>query len=847
MKAVMIAEPGHQLGPYQIVSLLGIGGMGRVYRAHDTRLRRDVALKTINPEFSSESSLLERFELEARTAAQLNHPNIATVYDVGTVDGTTFVVSELVSGRTLRKILDDHALTLRDSLEYAMQIANGLAAAHEHGIIHRDLKPENVIVSDDGVAKIVDFGLAKLTVPLEDESTLIAPTKPGVVMGTPAYMAPEQARGQDVDHRVDLFGFGAVLYEMLAGRRAFEGETSSDILASVLTSDPTPITSVSPALDRIVRHCLEKKRERRFQSARDVTFALEAVLSPSGAVVMPMERQRSFPWRLFAALLIAAVIAAAGTYALLRRQNAGLRYHQLTFRNGTIEWARFSPDGNTVAYGAAWEGNPIEIFTARADAPDSTALGLRDADVAAISSTGEMLVLLHPRPDVFWSRVGTLARVSLSGGVPREILDGVNEADWSPDGSQIAVVRERSGRAQVEYPIGNVLFSTSGWMTSLRVRPDGKALGFLHHPSRPDDGGEVTVVDLQRRVRVLSRGWVTVNGLAWRGSDLLFTAGKSGILSLYAVSSFGKQRLVAENPSSLKLLDISRSGQLLITDTQLRALMNVVSRQSPRERDLSWLDFSVARDISSDGRTILFDESAAGGGPKYGVYIRRTDGSPAVRISDGIASALSPDGRWALTFDPHRTPVPLVIVPTGVGEPRQLLTPHLDHSFASWFPDGRSILFDGIEPGHGSRLYVQHLDGGAAVPITPDGVRIANGKTVSPDGRLVVATSGRQSMVYPADGKGAPRPIPSMDGEARFVGWSNNPKFLYVATTQNRTLSVNRIDITTGKTQRTYEIPLVNVAGIFGRPRALVSADGETLVYGINHLLTNLFVVDEAH
>lgn len=843
----MVAEPGHQLGPYQIVSLLGTGGMGRVYRAHDTRLRRDVALKTINPEFSRDSGLIERFELEARTTAQLSHPNVAAIYDVLTVDGTTFVVSELVAGRTVRAILDSQKLTLRDSLEYAMQIASGLAAAHEHGIVHRDLKPENVIVSDDGVAKIVDFGLAKLTLPLEHDSTVVAQTKPGMVMGTPAYMAPEQARGQEVDHRVDIFSFGAVLYEMLAGRPAFEGETTGDILAAVLTSDPASIESVSPALDRIVRHCLEKKRERRFQSARDVTFALEAVLSPSGAVVIPAVRHRGFRWRLLAPLLIAALIAAAGTYAFLRREPEALRYHQMTFRNGTIESARFSPDGNTAAYGAAWEGNPVEIFTARADSPDSRSLALRDADVAAISSTGEMLVLLHPRPDVFWSRVGTLARVSLAGGVPREILDGVNEADWSPDGSQIAIIRDAGGRAQIEYPIGHVLFSTPGWMTSLRVRPDGKALGFIHHPSRPDDGGEVTVVDLQRRVRVLSAGWVTANGLAWRGSELMFTAGRSGVRGLYAVSSVGKERLVSENPGSLTLLDISRSGQLLITDENLRAVMNVVSRQSPRERDLSWLDFSIARDISRDGRTILFDESSAGGGPKYGVYIRRTDGSPAVRISDGIASALSPDGRWALTFDPHRDPVPLIIVPTGVGEPRQLVTPHLNHSWASWFPDGRSILFDGVEPGHGSRLYVQHLGGGPAVPITPDGVRVANGNTVSPDGRLAVATSGRQSLLYPTDGKSAPRAIPSMDAEARFAGWSNDPNSLYVAATQNWILSVNQVDIARGRTKRRFEVPLVNLSGIFGPPRALVSADGETLVYGINHRLTNLFLVDGAH
>ena len=840
----MVAEPGRRLGPYEIVSLLGAGGMGRVFRARDTRLHRDVALKTISPSLAQDATAIRRFEQEARTAAQVSHPNIAAIYDVGTIEGTTYVVSELVAGRSLRDVLRQERLPLRTSLEYAMQIAAGLAAAHEHGIVHRDLKPENVLISDDGTVKIVDFGLAKLNARFGDQNaqTAVKDTAPGMVVGTVAYMAPEQARGLELDHRADIFSFGAVLYEMLSGRAAFPGETATDILASIITADPPPVEGMAPALDRIIRHCLDKNRERRFQSARDVGFALESVLSPSGAVAIAAapRRVRWMP----AAVIGAAAVASLITWGAMHGHDSVVRYHRLTFRNGKIQWARFSPDGNTVVYGAAWEGEPVEIFAARADSPESRPLQLRDADVASISSSGEMLVLLHPHEYIYWERVGTLARVPLAGGTPREILQDVNEADWSPDGSSMAVVRDVANRSQLEYPVGKVLFATNGWITNARVAPDGRSVAFIHHPIRPDDGGEIDVVDQQGHVRVMSRGWVSACGLIWRGQDVFFTAAPTGIRALYRVTRSGKTTLVAEAPETLAILDAAPNGQLLVAAEHYRGYMKVVDRGTHADRDLSWLDYSVVRDLGA--HTILFDESAAGGGARYSVYVRPIDGAPAVRISDGIASSLSADEKWALCFDPHQNPAPLLVVPTGAGETRQIVTSGMHHEFSSWFADGKSVAFTGVQNGR-SRVYVQRLDGSAPRPITPEGVRLTDGTAVSPDGRLIAARNGSVITLYAVDGASPAMPLTQTGTTARFVGWSSDSRSIYVNRPNTRGPVIERVDLRSGKSEPWSEIAIADLAGVRRRGTLRITPDGNTIAYSYGRELTDLFLVDGAH
>src|SRR6476646_7015063 len=339
----MTLAPGTKLGRYEIRSKIGEGGMGEVYLARDIEIGRDVAVKVLPSTFSDEQERLKRFQQEACAAGALNHPNILSIYDVGKHDGSPYVVSELLQGETLRKRIGGTPLAPRRAIDYASQIANGLAAAHEKGIIHRDLKPENVFVTNDGRLKILDFGLAKLTQLDGQQSQTEVPTRrvdtdPGVVMGTVGYMSPEQLKGRVVDQRSDIFSFGAILYEMLSGRRAFHGESSAETMSAILREDPPELSdsnkTVSPALERIVNHCLEKNAEARFHSARDVAFALEA-LSGSAAVANETTTAQSFvptgfrvrrwmPWALIAVLLLITGILVAWTYFRRDRIDAGL-------------------------------------------------------------------------------------------------------------------------------------------------------------------------------------------------------------------------------------------------------------------------------------------------------------------------------------------------------------------------------------------------------------------------------------------------------------------------------------------------------------------------------------------
>src|ERR1700733_5522278 len=309
------------LGPYEIRSEIGAGGMGEVYRAHDTRLGRDVAIKVLPAHFSSDPDRLRRFEQEARAAAALNHPNILAVHQLGTYEGMPYLVSELLQGETLREALRHGALPLRKATDYAMQIANGLAAAHEKGIVHRDLKPENLFLIRDGRVKILDFGLAKLTqtsdVSTDDRTfTQHDGTNPGSVMGTAGYMSPEQVRGEPADHRADVFALGAIFYEMLTGTRAFRKPTAAETMTAILNEDPTPIAQLAPAtplpLQRVVHRCLEKNPAQRFQSALDLSFAVEGLTGSSSSSIAVAGRQprARWPWAAAAILVLATAFLA---------------------------------------------------------------------------------------------------------------------------------------------------------------------------------------------------------------------------------------------------------------------------------------------------------------------------------------------------------------------------------------------------------------------------------------------------------------------------------------------------------------------------------------------------------
>src|ERR1700732_566890 len=471
----MALSSGTKLGPYEIQSLVGAGGMGEVYRAKDARLDRTVAIKILPASFSADPDRMQRFAQEARAAAALNHPNILSIFDIGDEKGSPYVVSELLEGETLRERLRNGALSSRKAIDYGVQVARGLAAAHEKGIVHRDLKPENLFVTSDGRVKILDFGLAKLTRPEAvsgaDAPTVHAVTEPGLIMGTAGYMSPEQVRGQVADPRSDIFAFGAILYEMIAGKRAFHGETSADTMSAILKEETPELSetarNVPAGLERIVQHCLEKNPSQRFHSAGDLAFDLEslteisATSSKSGAQAAVAQARGTESRRKLAGVAGAIALAAAmiGLGWWLGRGGGAAplaEYQQITFRTGSIGDARFTPDGSIV-YSASWDGGDYQLYLARTDDNGARDLGLKDVDLLSISKSGELAIRLNTGDLGGFARLGTLARAPLNGGTPRELLDNVQDAKWAPDGENMVIVRfaRETSHWRLEYPVGH--------------------------------------------------------------------------------------------------------------------------------------------------------------------------------------------------------------------------------------------------------------------------------------------------------------------------------------------------------------------------------------------------------
>jgi Tol biopolymer transport system component len=832
--------------------------MGEVYRARDARLNRDVAIKILPASFSTDPERLQRFAQESKATAALNHPNILSIFDIGEDRGAPYVVSELLEGETLRDRLRNGALTSRKAIDYAQQIARGLAAAHEKGIVHRDLKPENLFITQDGRAKILDFGLAKITRPEADvsgnEPTQQVGTEAGIVMGTVGYMSPEQVRGKPADPRSDIFAFGAILYEMLSGKRAFHGDSSVDTMSAILKEEPADLSettrNVSPALERIVRHCLEKNPAERFQSARDVAFNLEALTdisssSRGGVRAMP---DAPSPRRWLMPALAAALLLAswAGIYRFARRgavAPANPIFHEVTFRNGTIWAARFAPDGQTIVYGAAWEGQPQEIFSTRFDSSDSRSVGLPDSQILAISSKGEMAISLHPISVAAFGQSGTLARVPLAGGAPREVVDKAFWADWTPDGQSLAVVRESTvARLHLEFPVGNVIYEPRGWVSHVRFSPSGEFLAIADHVVDGDDG-RVVIIDARGNIKASSSFYSSVEGLAWspNGKEVWFSAVPAGSArSIYALDFSGKERLIYRAPGGLTMQDISRTGLILLTSDKTRITLSALAPGETRERSLSWFDWSLVTGISDDGKTIVFSESGEAQGSNYSVFMRKTDGSPAVRLGDGGYAYLSPDGQWVISL--VGSPSKLMLLPTGVGEPRQLTDDKRDHSDVAWLPDSKSIIFAAAEPGHARRLYLMDIQGGTPRPLTPEGTA---GAIVAPDGQhiLVRESKTHQLWLYPT-AAGEPQKLGfSLSPEESLIAYAPNGKAVLVAE-RGVPLKIIRIDLATGRSEPWKEISPADPAGAQSIVNITLSRDGKSYAYSTLRLLSDLYVVD---
>jgi len=845
---------GQVIGHYRVLEKIGSGAMGEVFRARDERLGRDVALKLIRPASSANPDHLRRFELEARAAAALNHPNIVAVYDVGLNEGSPYIVCELLEGKTLRKRLEEGALPVRTVVDYSLQIVQGLIAAHDHRIVHRDLKPENLFVTTDGRVKILDFGVAKLQSASEDSGRSVEEmttvTKSGAIVGTVAYMSPEQLRGKPVDHRSDIFSVGAILYEMLTGRRAFRGETQVDTMTAVLLEDPPQInleqSGVPPSFQRIVRHCLEKEPENRFQSARDLGFALDTLSSASGGRSTRLGGSRRqgklVPWTVAAVLLVATVLLLANQW---RQPAPAPSYRRLTFEQGTVYSARFAPDYRAIVYGAAWNGKPLQLFSTVGDSLLSQPLNVTDAKLLAISRSGELAVALRGAHLAHLEIAGgMLARTPLAGGSPREVLEDVSWADWDANG-ELAVVHHAEGRDRIEYPIGHVLYQSNGWIGDLRFSPQANKIAFMDHPAESDDRGSVCLIDLSGHPKALTAEWESEDGLAWSpdGKEVWFTGIEKGInRDLLAVNMSGRIRKMLDLPAGLTLEDVAPDGRVLVSQVDERIAMATTARDG-KTVDLSWHDWNIAKDISGDGQSVLFEDASEAAGAHYSVAIRQIDGKPPVQLGEGSAGGLSPDGKWAisiLTGSPER----VTLLPIGPGQARTIALPGLDHiqnGYAHFLADGKHITLNASESGHGARNYLVDLDGGKPIPITPEGITSG---LVSPDGQYIVRASdaGAPVAVYPIAG-GAPRPIPNLEADFSPVQWSEDDSAVYGFRRGQVPTKVYKVNLVTGDKTLIQELQPSTTTGVVYIAPLVVTRDGSRFAYSYYQVSSVLYLI----
>ncbi len=841
--------------------------MGEVFRARDTRLGRDVAVKVLPEAFARDPDRLARFQREARAVAALSHPNIVALHDFGEEEGTVYTVTELLEGETLRAALRRGPLPVRKAIEQAVQIARGLAAAHEKGIVHRDLKPENVFVTADGQVKILDFGLARQETPsgpvASEVQTLTRDTAPGVVLGTVGYMSPEQVQGLAADHRSDVFALGCVLYEMLTGRRAFERPTSAETLTAILREDPPSLSGtgrpIPAVLERTVRRCLEKSPAERFQSARDVAFALEAVSGDSSTAVAAettkVGRRRFLSWG-----AVALPAAAAGALGYLAGRRRGLdapprpSFKRLTFRRGPIVTARFGPDGKTVYYGAPWEGQPFRVYQTRPGGSELP-LPLENADLLSVARDGQIAVLLVKRSahNSSWKK-GTLAVVPAGGGAPRELAEDVWGADFAPDGRSLAVVREGPGTQRLEYPLGRVLHETVGNLWFPRVSPDGERVAFFDFPGI----GRVSlaVVDRSGRHSVLVDEWQDAYDLTWSadGREIWFAAvrpcaGTTG--SLHAVDLGGRRRILFEAPAAMDIHDLSPQGEALVAQNQAQAGMRRWGAGGEAESELSWRGYSFPIDLTPDGRALLFaapTECSGSESTSNATYLRTVDGSAPVRVQDGWANALSPDGRFALTVAAKE----VRLIPTGVGEPRVITTGLPRVVAARWLRNGDSVLLMATDvQGKAGFRRLDLRRGGpppalaASASFACDSLPVSGSGAVfrvSPDDRLA-AVSGADGriLLVPLDG-GAPRPMPGGEVNEQPVQWSPDGRFLYCYRRGELPARVFEVDVAGGRRSlwATIRPPSLAATEIV----LFLSYNLRIGVYGYDDISSDLYLVD---
>ena len=811
----MTLATGAKLGPYEILSPLGAGGMGEVYKARDTKLDRDVAIKVLPDSLSKDADALARFEREAKAVAALNHPNILGIHDFGTDGETAYAVMELLQGETLRDRLDLGAIGVRKAIDHAHQIASGLAAAHERGIVHRDLKPENVFLNNDGRLKILDFGLAKRVggATLEEATnapTISSHTDPGTVMGTVGYMSPEQVRGISVDARSDLFAFGAILYEMLSGKRAFRRDTASDTMSAILRDEPPELLesgrNIPPALDRIVRHCLEKNPAQRFQSARDIAFDLDAVQALSSPAVRTGVSIRS-RFRSGSAVLVAAA-AGLGTGVLLDRalRNEPAR-EPVAIRPLTHSGQDFapavSPDGKTVAFSSLRDGT-MRIWLKQLATGDEVALTAGPDFRPRFSPDGSQLLFIHGGYQPFPMLVppsSDLYRVPVIGGAPRKLAAGGSDGDWSPDGRTIAFVTNAGSPA-----VGSLYIIPAGggepqriarWPDRIagppRFSPDGKTIALPTLPVNAGGGGKIELVSADGkadRTLAVPPSLGALSNVAWsaRGNSVLFAQGTNIV--------YGASRLLSEDVATGKATPLVwmpfQALHLDVIGSQRLVADSASSRQNLAEFSLAdpaapprWLTRGTGTDrqpvFTPDGQWVAFSSNRDGNldvwelSPVSGA-IRRMTEDPADDWDPGFTR----DGK--LLWSSGRTGRLEIWTADGDGAaPHALTHRNADAENPTAAPDG-SIYYamtNSTEPG----LWRISPDGSADTKVGP----CINIPEASPDGRYVACPdigTGTIRIVRLADRKVIafsievphPRPSETLMGRPR---WSSDGNRIY--------------------------------------------------------------------
>jgi eukaryotic-like serine/threonine-protein kinase len=767
-----LISTGTRLGPYEILAPLGAGGMGEVFKARDTKLGRDVAVKVLSERSLEDEEGRARFEREARALAALNHPNIAAIYSFEEISGRHFLIQELLEGETLRQRLAEGPLPVRKAVELARQIAEGLAAAHERGIVHRDLKPENIFVTREARAKILDFGLAK-EVGREAPSsethspTVARQTEPGTVMGTVGYMSPEQVRGLPSDARSDLFSFGAVLYEMLTGRRAFQKETAAETMTAILREDPPDLASsgapAPPALERIVRHCLEKVPEERFRSAHDLAFALEAVSGSSSTSSAALPAPRVAPSRravLAFALLAAGVLAGFSLDRILHRSPASgpVAIRPITSSGRDAEPA-VSPDGKTIAFSSNRDGKP-RIWLKQLPGGQEVALTSGEDHSPRFSPDGAQLLFTRQHPGAGIGHAD-LFRVPILGGEPRKLIPDVGDADFSPDGRQIAFTRNSSQPGVLAAEL--LLVATDGGeprrlarfektiLFAPRFRPDGRSV-VVTSIRWGASGVQFEIVDLDgKKVSTLE----PPPSLGGASSAAWLAGGNEIVYSQALLVRYGGSQIVRQNVGN------------------------------GRSKPLLWAPFeTTALDVLPDGR--LLADFASTRQSLTEVPLRSV--SPGTRwLTRGTGTdrqpAFSPDGEWVAFSSNRSGNLEIWEISRKTGAVRRLTEDPADDWDPGFTPDGRLIWSSG-RSGH-LEIWIADADGSAPRRLTDDGTDAQN-PTATPDGWIVYCSAHEKKAglwKVRVDGSQATQLVtshdtnlPDVSPDGRYVAYVRRPK-----------------------------------------------------------------------